>query len=312
MIADQLRLWTWGVHQVFRLGRPEVAFAFLGGLGDELLCTAPLVEWLDRRAGPIWVRTRCPELFAGFPAQTRILPDDARYHRLALRLRRPFRYLAYSRYDSEHDRDQPPSRHVIAEMCHRAGLTGEVRLRPHWRIADRESAIAQRWQGHLAIQTSTLTAHVPMPNKQWLAARWQAVVDRFASTIQFVQLGSRDDPPLRGVADLRGRTSLRETAAVLYHARAFVGLVGFLMHLARAVDCPATIVYGGRETPALTGYSCNINVTCTPACSPCWQRAHCDYNRICMTEISTDMVTTAIERLLARPRNPLRVDTASL
>ena len=41
---------------------------------------------------------------------------------------------------------------------------------------------------------------------------------------------------------------------------AFVGQVGFLMHLARAVDCRAVIVYGGRETPAQSGYPCNENL----------------------------------------------------
>jgi hypothetical protein len=32
----------------------------------------------------------------------------------------------------------------------------------------------------------------------------------------------------------------------------FVGLVGFLMHLARAVDCRATFICGGRELPSLS------------------------------------------------------------
>jgi len=29
------------------------------------------------------------------------------------------------------------------------------------------------------------------------------------------------------------------------------------MHLARAVDCRAVIVYGGRERPEISGYICN-------------------------------------------------------
>jgi ADP-heptose:LPS heptosyltransferase len=282
-------------------------------LGDELLCTAPLVEWRRRGSHNVWVCTRKPELFSNLEPAARILPDDPRFERLAARLGRPFRYLSYSRhYDAALDREEPPARHIIAEICAHAGLAGSVALRPHWRVSDAERAATARWQDHLVIQTSTLVAHVPMHNKQWPVERFQAIVDYFSPQYNFVQLGSRDDPPLRGVADLRGSTTLRESAAVLHGARAFVGLVGFLMHLARAVDCPSVIVYGGRETPALTGYPCNLNLTRTPPCAPCWQRSRCTYDRICMSALPANEAIAALELLLTRPRGPLAVGTADL
>ena len=74
----------------------------------------------------------------------------------------------------------------------------------------------------------------------------------------FIQIGSTADPPLQRVRDLRGATGIREAAAILYHARLYVGTVGFLMHLARAVECPSVIVFGGREAPWQSGYVCNI------------------------------------------------------
>ena len=268
--GTRLGLWLWAARTLLRHRRPDVSLAFLGGLGDELLCTAPLIEWRRRGRRNIWVMTRKTELFSGLNSEAQILPDDPRYPRLASRLGMPFRYLSYSRYNPALDRDEPPTRHVIAEMCCRAGLTGTVTLRPHWRVSDSEQAAAARWREHIAIQTSTLVAHVPMPNKQWPVARFQAVVDAFSPRCKFVQLGSRADPLLRDVTDLRGQTTLRESGAILHSARAFVGLVGFLMHLARAVECPAVIVYGGREVPDLTGYSCNLNVTRQPDCAPCW------------------------------------------
>jgi ADP-heptose:LPS heptosyltransferase len=197
-------------------------------------------------------------------------------------------------------------------MCARAGLRGSVTLRPHWQVTETERTAAEPWHDHIAIQTSTLVAHVPMANKQWPVDRFQAIVDHFSSRLKFVQLGSRDDPPLRGAADLRGQTSLRETAAVLHVVRAFVGLVGFLMHVARAVECPAVIVYGGRELPELTGYPCNINVTQHPACAPCWQRSRCDYAHVCMEALPAAAVIAALESLLARARGPLEVATAEL
>jgi ADP-heptose:LPS heptosyltransferase len=84
------------------------------------------------------------------------------------------------------------------------------------------------------------------------------------------------------------------------------------MHLARAVDCPSVIVYGGREPPSLTGYSCNQNVTRTPVCSPCWQRNRCDFDRVCLEDIAAEDVIAAIEHALSAPRTSLAVDYAEL
>jgi ADP-heptose:LPS heptosyltransferase len=306
------RLWLWGAGQTFRLGRPDAAFGFLGGLGDELLCTVPLVEWRQRGARNIWVMTPHPALFAGLDSQAHILSKDMRYPRLCERLGREFRYLSYARYDGTADRESSPGQHIIAEMCRLAGLHGTVRLRPYLQLSPAEITPGAAFHDYVAVQTSTLTAHVPMPNKQWPAARFQELIDRLTPRVRFVQLGSPDDPPLRGVTDLRGKTSLRETAAVLSQARIFIGLVGFLMHLARAVECPAVIIYGGRETPELTGYTCNVNLTNRPPCSPCWQRARCDYGRICMESIGAEYVIAAVESALGRPRGPLTEDKVDL
>jgi len=154
---------------------------------------------------------------------------------------------------------------------------------------------------------------VPMANKQWSTEGFQAVVNFCqARGFKCLQIGSATDPVLSGTIDLRGKTNLRETASVLAQSRLFIGLVGFLMHLACAVECPSVIVYGGRETPNLTGYSCNINIIQQPSCSPCWQRNRCDYAHKCMTSITAEQVTASIEKILGQSRSPLRTRQASI
>jgi ADP-heptose:LPS heptosyltransferase len=90
----------------------------------------------------------------------------------------------------------------------------------------------------------------------------------------------------------------------------FVGLVGFLMHLARAVDCRSVIVYGGREWPSISGYTCNENLVSRPPCSPCGLYDGCEYQRACMNEISVDEALAAIRRQVDRWGTPLPIDTA--
>jgi ADP-heptose:LPS heptosyltransferase len=99
---------------------------------------------------------------------------------------------------------------------------------------------------------------------------------------------------------------------VLANCRLFVGNVGFLMHLARAVECPSVIIFGGREAPWQSGYSCNANLYSPESCAPCWLWNRCDYDRICMNRITAANAVQAVEQLLATPRNPLAMDQCTL
>lgn len=223
------------------------------------------------------------------------------------------RPLSYSTYDPAIDRDTALSEHLIASMCRRAGLRGTVRLRPHLNLSGSEQAEARRWNGWLAMQSGGLAAAVPMQNKQWRPDHFQELATQLlAQGARIVQVGATSDARLEGTTDLRGRTDLRQTATVLAGARLLVGLSGFLMHLARAVETPSVIVYGGREPPELTGYSCNLNVDDRPACAPCWQRNRCDFGHTCMQAISVSQVLAAVQQALARPRGPLAEDLAEL
>ena len=100
--------------------------------------------------------------------------------------------------------------------------------------------------------------------KWWDPRRYQEVVDHFRGRIQFVQVGEGDHhhPPLRGVVDLRGRTTLRQLVRLMYHAQGALSAVSLLMHLAAAVETkpgmprtrPCVVVAGGREPPHWSQY----------------------------------------------------------
>jgi ADP-heptose:LPS heptosyltransferase len=144
-----------------------------------------------------------------------------------------------------------------------------------------------------------------MNNKEWYPERFQEVVDQLLGEVSFVQLGSKSDPPIKGALDLRGKTSFRESAAILAASRVFIGIEGFPMHLARAVDCRSVIIYGGREDPQILGYACNENLVGAMPCAPCWQRNRCDYDRECMRMIDAEQVVAAVQKQLARYGSPI-------
>lgn len=100
--------------------------------------------------------------------------------------------------------------------------------------------------------------------KWWAAERFQAVVDHFRGRILFVQVGEakHHHPPLRGVIDLVGATSLRQLVRLIYNSQGVLCPVTLHMHLAAALDVkggrpknrPCVVVAGGREPPHWEAY----------------------------------------------------------
>jgi ADP-heptose:LPS heptosyltransferase len=194
-------------------------------------------------------------------------------------------------------------------MCAMAGIRGEVELFPKIFLSEEEKQARKRVPGRqIAIQSANLQAHWPVRNKQWPVERFQMVADALKHHFNLVQLGVPSDPPLQGALDLRGKTTPRQSAGILAASHVFVGLVGALMHMARAVDCRSVIVYGGREHPLQSGYTANENLYWDGPCAPCWEASACDFDRLCMKEIAPEAVVSAARRLAECSGEPLAVD----
>lgn len=299
-----------------RAGWPDWVVYFGGtGFGDDLLLTAVLHELRRRHSGRLAVISRLTELFAHSPDVDVVLDQDWAVLSAQLRRGRPGVHPQYYRGALPPDIDAAPPGHLIAEMCRQIGLTGDVELRPRLCLQPAELARGLRTAGDLpqvAIQCMSAASVNAAPNKVWPTARYQEVVAANRHRFAFVQLGSAQDPALSGALDLRGQTTLRESAAILARSVAVVCYVGFLMHLARAVDRRAVVIFGGREHPAHSGYPCNENLFTALPCSPCWRQRTCLADHACLTAITAADVSAALDRLLARASDPLELAHESL
>lgn len=294
-------------------GLPEKIIGFGGAIGDDLLCTIIGREFRRRGIDRIWMLSYHGQIFQGNPDFCHVTSHGSWTDALRELVPRHMPILNYLDYDSVSDTAAPPSEHICAIMCRKAGILGAIEARP-WISLSHSELKKQEWaKGYIAIQSSGLDAVIPMLNKQWPSDRFNTVSRQLVRKAPVVQLGGHADPLLDASVDLRGRTSIRETAAILANCRMYVGTVGMLMHLARSVECPAVIIYGGRERPEQSGYSCNVNITSSVSCSPCWRQNECSFERVCMSAISVEMVLEGAERCLERyaecNRPPLSVDT---
>ncbi len=297
------------INQV-RLGFPRYCFAGTGGIGDELMCTTALREWRRRGARGTVIDSHHPALWEHNPEVDGIIFHRSDRWRRWLKEGLPFVRLEYGGYDSAIDMDEAPTEHILKTICRRAGLTGPVELRPYVFLHPREREAGRIGNRLVVFQSSGRAAAHFMENKEWFPERFGVVARALAAQGHtVVQIGSDRDPRLPGAVDLRGKTSLRDSAAILANAQVFVGLVGFLMHLARAVDCRSVIVFGGREKPWQSGYIANRNLTGETACSPCWLRSRCAFDHECMKLITADAVLSATREQIERAGEPMEVES---
>jgi FkbM family methyltransferase len=125
--------------------------------------------------------------------------------------------------------------------------------------------------------------------KWWDPDSFQRVVDHFRGRIAFVQCGEQGHwhPRLKGVADLVGKTTLRDFVRLMHFADGVLCPVTFAMHLAAAVETrpgrprvrPCVVVAGGREPPHWEAYPQHqflSTVGALPCCAEggCW-RSRC-------------------------------------
>ncbi|HTM24501.1 MAG TPA: glycosyltransferase family 9 protein [Vicinamibacterales bacterium] len=300
--ARAARLVPRAADLIRRHGRPPAALYFGEAPGDDLMATAVLARWREVRGSRPWYLTRHPGLFEHNPDVDLVLDFEPELAGALSVLGVPRVRLQYHRYDPATDRTiGPRGVHLINLMCASAGLPPLADPAPRFYFREGERPPRAR-DPLVAVQSSALAARFPNLNKEWLPDRMQQVVHALRADADIVQIGAATDPLMEGATDLRGRTTVRESAGVLARAWAFVGLIGFPMHLARAVGTPSVIVFGGREHPVEDGYPGNRNLFTEMHCSPCWLVNHCPYDRECMRRITADEVIAQARQLLANER----------
>ncbi len=155
------------------------------------------------------------------------------------------------------------------------------------------------------------------PAKRWAEERFSQVLDRLSGELGAGILifgGPGDRGPAGKVCeglkervspllDLAGRTTLRQSMALMRGLRVFITNDSGAMHVAAALGTPTVAVFGSTD-PALTGpRGENTRVVMRRTeCSPCFDR-ECRYgHRECLEGVSVEDVLGAAEELMRKCR----------
>lgn len=104
------------------------------------------------------------------------------------------------------------------------------------------------------------------PNKDWFPEYWVEIVKILREDFDVIQFGGPNEQEIPGVTTyLLGRTSIRQTAALLTQCLTFVSIDSFVGHCAPAVGTRGVVLFG-RSNPYIAGHTINKNIWVNDSC----------------------------------------------
>ncbi|MBC7425939.1 MAG: hypothetical protein H7321_05335 [Bacteroidia bacterium] len=263
------------------------------GIGDAVFVNTVAWHCGHFNKCKVIIGTNHKEIFRNNP-YVRIFPFTS--EKMFFRFVRLLRILGFSpqHFVMTYQAELKETPHIMDALCKKAGM--HIHLsKPLIFLTEKELSKKQLPVGEkpwLAIHSTGLTDWTD--NKNYYPERFEEVVLALKSKYNIVQLGLESDPALSADLDLRGKLTVRETAALFYECKLFIGQVGFLMHAAEAASCRSIIIYGGFEAPWQHDYPHQQSIYSPVSCAPCWQLI-CPYDKKCMDMI---MPSTIVEMAL--------------
>jgi ADP-heptose:LPS heptosyltransferase len=135
--------------------------------------------------------------------------------------------------------------------------------------------------------------------KEWAVPNWNELIKEI--NYKFVQIGSKDDPLVDGVIDMRGQP-LQQSCALINDSAVHVGIDSFNNHLSGGLKKKAVILFGSTN-PSSFGYPTAINIYKNLPCQPCHKgQGHeflgeCNHHS-CMKQITVEEVKNSILKQL--------------
>ena len=153
----------------------------------------------------------------------------------------------------------------------------------------------------------------PVHNREWGVNNYQAVVNALLPHTVVIQVGG-DEALYDGERRLvnMSKRPVRETAAIFLAADALLLQEGGLHHLARAVEAPSVVIFGGSVLPKQTGYDKQLNLSKRTDCSPCLSRRENCLHMKCMATITPRRVAEALEVILETRDKKLAAEAMDL
>jgi len=240
----------------------EIVVKSFNGIGDLLFATPGLRRIKEEYPkSTIVVNTNYPQLVSGNPYIDKVGVENEGV------------FLGYA--DPIHKK-WPTKHHIIEDweiVCNHYGLKTKVpELRP------------ELWMRIAPKRTDVVGVQV-LHKGHWNSKKVWPKFDVLASLDGFQPI-----PKCSGVMEL---------VRFIASCRAVVCAEGGISHIAKALNVPAIVVFGGFARPDWNGYQDQINLCNEKWCSYCYDPTPCqnEVERLCMKEITIDQILRTVEGL---------------
>lgn len=180
-------------------------------------------------------------------------------------------------------------------------------LLPHIYLSAEEREYGQKLKADIAGKKPLVALHPfsTHPNKAWLDGHWCKLAEGLVAKgvhVCVVGVGKSPICAMDGVTDLTGKTTLRETCAVLSESTMLVTGDSGPMHLAGGVGTPVVALFG--PTHKAWGFypegALDVVLESKESCRPCSLHGKklCDKDHVCMRSLTPELVLQRIQILL--------------
>lgn len=264
-------------------------------LGDALLAT-PIIDAIAKSnpCSPIWVQTDVPEVFSGHPNVARCAKD--------------FGILTHDVLvvDLNNSYESQTHRHILEcyEDVARAAVTGMGHV--VWKTSMHPSKKDVQWAASLGLSAKTVilnTDNGNWPGKNW--SKWRELTDKLMGKGHpVVHVGTKSRVAGTHAADLIGKTSLLQLAALCQQSALMISTDSFPMHCAQSVGCPTIGLFGVTRSRYIATQGSKFIAVESPESMENsglrHRKAGVTYvteGKECMDAISTEMVMDAVRRI---------------
>jgi heptosyltransferase-1 len=147
---------------------------------------------------------------------------------------------------------------------------------------------------------AVFAAFTTRPQKHWFADAWQTFAPMLQQQTGLTPLllgGAADREAAAqlvhgapNIVDLTGQTSLAETAALVRHASAVIGVDTGLTHMGIAFGRPTVAIFGSTCPYSVTGRNNARVIWLGLSCSPCGRKPTCGGAWTCLRDIGPERV----------------------
>lgn len=208
-----------------------------------------------------------------------------------------------------HQREETRHQHLVDFYWQRMGMHRKIEERECYLYPSPEDfGKADR---HVSLDVPRIALHstTGVPTKDW--PHFDELADKLRKAgYPPIQVGAREDRPIKDTVDLRGKMGILELAAFLSKCAAFVGLDSGPSYMADAMKTP-TIVIQGSTSPVTSGpisprvIHLFAEKTGYPDCENPRCHMDCRHEVNCITKITVPMVLEKLEQTLEHLPKPI-------